>query len=238
MRGLLIAPLAATLVACLAAPDGSGDGGGGEDAAPADAAPGGLDATVCVPREQFPSFEDPFDTDALSWTEGIFVEPDGTPMVLAVTGGQAAVMLVDMAGHMLWLKTRAVDLRGVRVTVEMRELPNPEVSGARAWFAILPRDEPSSAITIMYLEDRLETPNGEIDHDPVMDLWWQMRIGASEIVLETAPDGVSWKTLDSVALPEGIDMANVEVGTKTDTELPGAGRLVIDNLNLPPNRCP
>lgn len=221
--------LAALTSGCLGSPpsaDSTPDAGAEADAQP------------CVPREQYAYFDDRFDDDSLIWADSVNREPVDSPMTTSIDANRLAVDLVDMNAHMLWIKTLEFDVRGLRVTLEVVELPNPQVDGARAWFSILPRNMPESSIDLMYLEDRLETPNEVVSYSATADHWWQMRVTDAELIIETSADGMSWTAVDAVPIPEGLEAAVFEIGAKTDTNGAGAGRLLVDNLNLPPERCP
>jgi hypothetical protein len=75
-----------------------------------------------------------------------------------------------------------------------------------------------------------------IDYDPTAHRWWRFREEKGEIHSETSPDGKmgTWTSQFQIPTPDFVDTlrVNLTMGAKQPSE-PG-GRVVFDNLNLPP----
>jgi hypothetical protein len=155
--------------------------------------------------------------------------------------GQVVVTLTpnEYEYHALWA-TNPLDMRGCAMWIEAVEVP-PTVQGD-VLFEIL-MDTANAVSVVKYygkLQFREQVGDAnevvfETDYDPLAHRWWRMREADGRVHFGTSPNGLDWNEHASHPTPGYFSNAAFQAGGGTwDASSSAPGRIVWDNLNVPP----
>lgn len=197
-----------------------------------------VDDDGCVPASAYAPVADDFSNDgAPSWGE-IGVTTSGSSTIES-DGMQLVARPSGIEGDYAWIQSAPLDFRTGRLVVRLVALP-AQVRSCESWVAIVFGPDGDRQSRGFHVEDgRIVTGGIDVPYDADEHRWLQLRADGTDLHTEVSADAVTWYRLRLEALPAGLDAAAFEVGVGTfQAEPEQTGALAIDDLNLPPTRCP
>lgn len=181
-----------------------------------------LDAPCTGIGERPPPMRDSFDLGSTR-TWGSFYETAGSVQ----TEGALELRLSGAPGC-VGIKSPTFDACGMDFSIRVDTLATG--TSAYSYFSL---SAPSGEIDFFFEDRSIRLPGGTIPFGPD-HRYVRIRAGTPSVLLETAPDGVTWTTRSQIAAPADLSTVVLDIGACCDSQESSPGWPRFDDLNITP----